>query len=366
MKLSRQTKRNLKSIKYFTITTSIGAFFLALIDHGLKPFAILDDIIIGFLFGFIISSVDIYFFSKRFRRLSFTATLIIRTAFFTIVAAILIILVGILNLGARFGKQYYDVIRDNGGTMMDYIKSEEFSDIIIYLILLSFIINFILQINKLLGQNVMLNYLRGKYQTPLEEELIFMFLDLKSSTTIAEKLGLVKNHEFLNDFFHDMTEPILEYKGNIYQYVGDEVVLTWKPQEGIEYNNCINCFFAIQNKILLKKDYYLNNYGVYPEFKAGLHIGPVITGEMGEIKKDIVYHGDTINTAARIQAECNNFRKRVLISEDLNNELDLKGYYSTESMGNIILRGKEKELELISVEEIQPEMNNLVASSQVS
>ncbi|MBP9192256.1 MAG: adenylate/guanylate cyclase domain-containing protein [Ignavibacteria bacterium] len=351
MKLSRQTKRNLKSIKYFTIATSIGAIVLALIDHGLKPFAILDDLLIGFFFGLIISTVDIYFFSKKFRRISFTATLIIRTLFFVAVSAILIILVGILNLGARFGEQYYDIIRDNGGTMMDYIKSEEFFDIMIYLILLSFIINFILQINRLLGQNVLLNYLRGKYQQPLEEELIFMFLDLKSSTTIAEKLGLFKNHEFLNDFFHDMTDPILEYKGTIYQYVGDEVVLTWKPEDGIEYNNCINLFFAIQNKILLKKEYYLERYGVYPEFKAGIHIGPVITGEMGEIKKDIVYHGDTINTAARIQAECNNYKKRVLISEELNNELDISGNYNVESMGNIILRGKERELELFAVEE---------------
>ncbi|HMQ68591.1 MAG TPA: adenylate/guanylate cyclase domain-containing protein [Ignavibacteria bacterium] len=354
MKLSRQTKRNLNSIKIFTISTSIGAVILALLDHGLKPFAILDDLIIGFLFGLIISTIDIYFFSGNIRRVSFTTSLIIRTLFFTVISAALVILVGILNIGSRFGKQYYDVIRDNGGSLMAYIRSEEFSEIIIYLILLSFFINFILQINRLLGQNVLLNYLRGKYQFPLEEELIFMFLDLKSSTTIAEKLGLLKNHEFLNDFFHDMTEPILEYKGRIYQYVGDEIVLTWKPSDGLDYNNCINCFFAIQNKIILKKDYYIKEYGVYPEFKAGLHMGPVITGEMGEIKKDIVYHGDTINTAARIQSECNNFRKRVLISLDLKNELDLEGHFITESMGNIILRGKEKELELFSVDEIHP------------
>ena len=101
----------------------------------------------------------------------------------------------------------------------------------------------------------------------------------------------------------------------------------------------------------MKRNYYLKEYGVYPEFKSGLHIGPVITGEMGEIKKDIVYHGDTINTTARIQAECNHFNQRMLISKDLNNELDLKGYYNLESMGNIHLRGKEIELELFAVKE---------------
>ncbi len=236
---------------------------------------------------------------------------------------------------------------EHHGSLLGYITSSEFIELLIYSVVLSFFVNFIRQINSLLGQNVLLNYFRGKYQLPLEEELIFMFLDLKSSTTIAEKIGLRKNHEFLNDFFHDMTDPILECKGRIYQYVGDEIVLTWHRKDGTKDNNCLHCFFDIQKDIYDKKDIYLKKYGVYPEFKAGLHFGKVITGEMGEIKKDIVYHGDTVNTSARIQAECNSYNKKLLISQDLLDILELDGKYKSESMGHIKLRGKLTELELI-------------------
>jgi adenylate cyclase len=123
-------------------------------------------------------------------------------------------------------------------------------------------------------------------------------------------------------------------------------------KDGTHNLNCINLFFHIQKNIENKKKTYLDKYGVYPEFKAGLHFGKVIAGEMGDIKKDIVYHGDTVNTTARIQAECNKYNKKVLISKELLDNLELNDKYKVESMGFIILRGKEKELELYGIEEV--------------
>lgn len=237
------------------------------------------------------------------------------------------------------------------GTFTNFMESKSFFVMLAVGVLMIFTINFIRQINRLMGQNVLLNYVTGKYQLPLEEELIFMFLDLKSSTTIAERIGLEKNHELLNDFFYDMTDSILECKGRIYQYVGDEIVITWRMKDGINNLNCIKCFFKIKNRIAGKKDLYMKKFDVFPEFKAGLHFGKVITGEIGDIKKDIVYHGDTVNTSSRIQYECNGFGKSFLISETLLKKMNLKEEYKTESMGKIKLRGKSEELELYSIEE---------------
>jgi adenylate cyclase len=121
--------------------------------------------------------------------------------------------------------------------------------------------------------------------------------------------------------------------------------------DGLRDCNCIKVFFLIEKNILREKEIYLKKYGVYPEFKAGLHYGKVITGEIGEIKKDIVYHGDTVNTSSRIQTECNVHNKTLLISGNLKDKLDLDKLYNAESMGKIKLRGKEIELELFSIEE---------------
>lgn len=348
--MSVHTRRNINSTLLFTAFTSLGAVAYAVAYHGFHITPILSQFIIGFFFGIITSLTEIYVFENWLKRKHFTTALLIRSSFYIIVSATIIILVVSSKLGQEAQLYAFDPEEHEG--LFDYITSIDFLELLVFSVILSFFVNFVRQINRMLGQNVLFNYIRGKYQLPLEEDIIFMFLDLKSSTTIAEKLGHRKNHEFLNDFFHDMTDPILECKGTIYQYVGDEIVLTWHLKEGINDLNCIQCFFDIENKIYRLKDIYLKKYGVYPEFKAGLHKGIVITGEMGDIKKDIVYHGDTVNTSARIQAECNKYSKKVLVSKNLLDVLDLNGKYNTESMGNIRLRGKEKELELFSIEEI--------------
>lgn len=345
--MTAKASRNIISISFFTALTTTGGVIYAIAYHGFSFLPIAGQFVIGFFFGIITSVTEIFVFEDWLKRKRFSTALLIRSGFYVLVSSSIIIFVVSRQIAHIYP---YDPAKHRN--LYSFIRSIDFLELLAFSVVLSFFVNFVRQVNRLLGQNVLFNYIRGKYQLPLEEKLIFMFLDLKSSTTIAEKLGHIRNHEFLNDFFHDMTDPILECKGRIYQYVGDEIVLTWQIKEGLKDINCIKCFFDIQNKIYGMKDLYLNKYGVCPEFKAGLHVGIVITGEMGDIKKDIVYHGDTVNTAARIQAECNKYNKKVLASKDLIVMFVPDGKYKTESMGNIRLRGKEKELELFSVEEI--------------
>jgi adenylate cyclase len=113
----------------------------------------------------------------------------------------------------------------------------------------------------------------------------------------------------------------------------------------------VNCFFKIQSKINERRKFYIENYGVIPEFKAGLHIGEAIVTEVGDLKKDIVYHGDVLNTASRIQSECNNLNQKLLISDEILKNLKLNSQFRVESMGLFKLRGKEKEIELYGVRE---------------
>lgn len=208
----------------------------------------------------------------------------------------------------------------------------------------------ILQVNEKYGPGTFFKLLTGKYHFPKEEERIFMFLDMKSSTSIAEKLGHVKFHSLLVQFFRDISDPILPFHGEIYQYVGDEMVITWTLKEGIRDHVFIRCFFAMKVALQKKKESYEKAYGVVPEFKAGVHFGKVNVGEIGEIKKDLVYSGDVLSTASRIQSRCNELNSELLISKTL---LDLQPpfppEYATESKGEISLRGLTEKVELIAV-----------------
>jgi len=173
-----------------------------------------------------------------------------------------------------------------------------------------------------------------------EVERIFMFLDITSSTAIAENLGHVKYFELLNDFFKDLAKPIESHKGEIYQYVGDEVVVSWALKEGIAEANCLHCFFDILDTIDDLSYKYLDKYDMVPTFKAGMHYGKVSTGTIGTIKKEIIYTGDVLNTTSRIEGLCNQHNVNLLLSKDLMNKIPNEDQFKFVEIGEISLRGK--------------------------
>jgi adenylate cyclase len=208
----------------------------------------------------------------------------------------------------------------------------------------------VLLVNDKYGPGVFKKFLLGKYFLPQREERVFMFLDLRSSTTIAEKIGETRYFNFLKDVFRLATDGILKYQGEIYQYVGDEIVVSWELQDGINNENCINCFFEIQSKLLKNKAFFLGKYGEVPVFKAGLHYGYVMAGEIGVVKRDIAYSGDVLNTTARIQGKCNEMGVDILVSKPLIDKMDRKGkIHTAKEMGEIQLRGKQELVALLTV-----------------
>jgi class 3 adenylate cyclase len=192
------------------------------------------------------------------------------------------------------------------------------------LVYIGFIIDislFFSEIVDYLGLDVVGSYFTGKYSRPVVEERVFMFLDMKGSTAIAERLGHTVYYELINDYYGDMTRAILETKGQIYQYVGDEIVISWKLEKGLENAHCIHCFFLIKEIITERNKYYEKKYGLMPEFKAGAHLGEVTRGQVGLIKREMLFTGDVLNTSARIQGLCNDLQAELLVSGSLKNAL---------------------------------------------
>jgi adenylate cyclase len=177
-----------------------------------------------------------------------------------------------------------------------------------------------------------------------------MFMDLKSSTTYAEKLGHIKYSELIQDCFFDLTDIVEKNDANIYQYVGDEVVLSWELNKGLKNNYCINVYYDYMNVIRGRSKYYEKKYGMVPEFKAGISSGFATVAEVGELKKELAYHGDVLNTASRIQGVCNKYNKSLLISEELEKDLNLDSNFKTELIGSIELKGKFQPVGIYSVE----------------
>jgi len=174
-------------------------------------------------------------------------------------------------------------------------------------------------------------------------------MDLKSSTTYAELLGHRKYSELIQDCFSDLTPAVSACKAKIYQYVGDEAVLSWKYDKGIEHADCVRVFFQFKSILKARSQYYHETYGFVPEFKAGIHGGDIMVAEVGYIKRSIAYHGDAINTAARIQGQCNNFERDILLSGKVVKDVLKNNHAEFIELENIQLKGKKEKVTLFSI-----------------
>jgi len=301
--------------------------------------------------GLSIGTFEIFYFQNRFRKKSFGYTVFIKSLIYTF-AMILLIIMGLFldqSLGAAKSIFHPDVVE--GVTL--YLSGTGVWAFVIHWTVVIILTQIFIQVGDSFGSGMLHNFILGRYNKPREERRIFMFLDLKSSTAIAEQLGHIKYHNLLNDFIDDINDAIIFSKGEIYQYIGDEVTVSWTMKNGIENQNCLRCFFNIVDEIESKSSRYLERYGVLPEFKAGLHCGDVTIGEVGVTKKGIVFTGDVLNTTARIQELCNKHEISLLVSKKLIDLLQIDGRYLKNTIGEFILRGKIEKNILYNLERIE-------------
>lgn len=203
------------------------------------------------------------------------------------------------------------------------------------------------EINEKYSRGVFLDIILGRYLQPREESRIIMFLDLKNSTPIAEKLGHQEYFRFLRDFIFCVSAGIMETDGRIYQYVGDEIVAWW-PTSKENARKAVQSLIEARKVLNKNNEVFKRDYDILPEFKAGIHAGTIMVGQVGIAKKELVMSGDTINTAARIRSACGDLNQKYMVSSELNDLLDLETWQS-ESMGVVDLKGKSKDPELFTL-----------------
>ncbi len=299
------------------------------------------------IMGIIQGLLEIFWFKKALQKTVVWKKILLKSIFYILLIMVFLIVLTAINSALTYNQGNLNdaVLKD----IDNFVNSFAFWSVVIYIGSAIILTLFISEVNDYLGNTIFSNFLFGKYHKPIKEERIFMFLDMKSSTTIAERIGHQTYFEFIGDYYADMTDAILETEGEIYQYVGDEIVVTWPRDKGVLNNNCIVCFYKIKKAIEQHETYFLDKYGIIPEFKAGLHIGQVTAGEIGILKKEIIYSGDVLNTTARIQSMCNTFNVAILISESLKKELDLSINYKTVAVDKIRLRGKKEMINLYTI-----------------
>ena len=291
----------------------------------------------GLLLGSLLSIIHLYVYPRIIQTPSFTKNIIARSVSFLVCFKTADILISLLYNGLNdFHLSYSN-------------QNSILRSLFLYAVIINFLTDFFLLMRKNLGPDYFFNLIRGKYHRPREENRIFMFLDLASSTTIAERIGHIAYSSLLQDCFRELTPLLLKNNASIYQYVGDEAVITWKINKHTKRNQCLDLFFSFQKRLQKKKDYYSQTYHTVPFFRASINEGRIVMSTVGELKMEIVYHGDVLNTAARIQSLCKTYDTDLLISENFYENINDKKIFQFKCFNNIAITGKDKNINIYSV-----------------
>jgi len=329
-------------IRFQGLENVAGIRFSALeIDHA---YLVRNVLAVGALLGLGYGVLDILLDRPRLRQLPYLWLILAQTAFhlmlLTAVVAALQVR-GLLHLGEPFTLSRWLARTFSVNTLV----------ILLYTGAVSFGFNFLKQVSRKFGPGNLGRLLLGKYYHPRRENRIFLFLDLKGSTTHAERLGHERYSSLIQDCFRDLAVT-LEHDAGVYQYVGDEAVLSWDAATGLDQLNCLRAFFRFRDELQTRADHYEQRYGFVPVFKAGGNLGEVTGVEVGEIKREIAFHGDVLNTAARIQALCNEHGEELLISEYLQRALPLSSDFTFKVIGAMQLRGRQNPVEVYAVRSV--------------
>lgn len=303
----------------------------------------LEVVIAGIVLGTLFILIDQLTEKKIFRRRSFGFNIILKSVLYFLALVIACTLI-------YHSFAFFELVTEEQLDLMQSLLNTKFllSGLIYYAAFIV-LLNFTLYINKKLGPGSLIDLLTGKYYQPKNEELVFLFLDLKGSTRIAEKLDHNDYSRFIKECIHELTPVVQKYKARIYQYVGDEVVLYWTINDGLKQLNCINLFFDFIEVLGKRQDYFNEKYGEVPQFKAGMAAGIVTLTEIGDIKREIAFHGDVLNTAARLEKKCNEFNEKLIVSQQVVDQISPISNFRFKFLSDLALKGKSENIGFYAV-----------------
>ncbi len=330
----RPTVRTRRALRLVGVATLLSGSLGAITARDFNAESLVVSITIGLICGVVLSSFEVLMHGPSgamLRRMAMPAVFALRVAIYAAV------LVGAFRLATTL---FLPATADFELTARDTIIGAA----------IAVTLNLAFLMRSLLGGRTLAMLLTGRYHTPRREERIVLFLDLIGSTELTERLGDLQFYRFLNRVFLDVTDVVLESGGEIYRYVGDEIIVVWPLPDGLRDAACITCLLGINRALARHTADYQRLFGALPHFRGALHAGPMIVGEMGDVKREIVLLGDTMNTASRIEGICRSTGHDHIASITVIAALAaLPESVTARSLGTVPLRGRAGDLELFAL-----------------
>ncbi|UPJ50491.1 adenylate/guanylate cyclase domain-containing protein [Bradyrhizobium sp. 200] len=330
------------------ISTLVGAG-VALAQRDATSELVFISALHGFVLSVLLTALEIYLargpLRQRIGRLSFGVGLMLRS------------LVYVLVIVAVHAMIHYVRLRYGGTPFADH----SFTDAILTITIAAIAINFVIQIANLIGPRTLINFFTGRYHRPREENRFVLFVDIAGSTGLAERLGGIGIHRFLDRTFRLLSGTAIDYRGEILGYVGDELIVTWPEKEGAVDARPLRCFLAMREALEHAAQRLLREFGAAPKIRGSLNFGPVIVGEIGDFKRAIVFNGDTMNAAARLEEFSRTVDGGFLAARAAIERFDTAAPIRLRDLGAMPIRGRAHAIAVMGLEE--PEIKARLSGS---
>jgi adenylate cyclase len=291
----------------------------------------------GLLISLILGGIELFGLEGPLRvwlsGLSFTVALIMRSVIYATIIAVL--------QWVRIGEMVVGVPLE--------MSSKVFWYGLIYSAVISVLFNLVLGIINLIGGRTFLNFITGRYHRPVEESRFVLFVDIAGSTGLAEQLGGVGIHRLLDRIFRLLTLSVVDYRGEVLNYVGDEIIVTWPELSGAIDCRPLRCFMSMREELINASGQLESEFGVVPRIRGSLHFGPVIVGEIGDVKRAIVFNGDVMNTAARLEELSRGVDGGFLASRAAMERFSSPPPYKVRDLGRLPIRGRVDGIDVVGL-----------------
>ncbi len=336
--MNARLERKLRLLAVIIVVGTIAGLSVNLGQGLTSPSSIVVGTAYGLLLCIALGGVELFVLDGPLRGwlggLSFTANLIARSAIY---AAIIMLIQG-LPLGAIIAGIPIETSRP-------YFWSSFITSAVIAVLM-----NLIFSIANIIGNRAFLNFITGRYHSPVEENRFVLFVDIAGSTGLAERLGGIAIHRLLDRTFRLLTMAVVDYRGEVLNYVGDEVIVTWREKSGAIDCRPLRCFAAMRNELAQASGQFEREFGVVPRIRGSLHFGPVIIGEIGNVKRAIVFNGDVMNTAARLEELSRNVDGGFLASRAAMVRFSSTPPFAVHDLGRLPIRGRADGIDVVGIE----------------
>jgi adenylate cyclase len=336
--MNARLERKLRLVAVVVAASVIGAVIYSLAQGFTNATGVAVGISYGLLISVTMTCISQFVLEGPLRPwlggLSFTANLIVRSAIYAaIVVPILFFQLGSMIAGAPVDPSHKSFWID-----------------ITYAVVFLVLANLVIGIANIIGPRAFLNFIIGRYHSPVEESRFVLFVDIAGSTGLAETLGGIGIHRFLDRTFRLLTLAVVDYRGEVLNYVGDEVIVTWPERGGSVDCRPLRCFAAMRDELSRAASQFESEFGAAPRIRGSLHFGPVIVGEIGDVKRAIVFNGDVMNTAARLEELSRNVAGGFLASRAAMERFASAPPFAVRDLGSLPIRGRADGIEVVGID----------------